>query len=46
MIMRGPWTYEDSMLPCRGIPGPRSGNGWVGEQGRAFRGETRKGDDI
>jgi hypothetical protein len=38
------WEY-------RGMPGPESGSGWVGEQGeemgeRVFRGETRKGDNI
>jgi hypothetical protein len=43
-----------SMPQCRGMPGPGSRNGWVGEQverredrGMVFyRGETRKGDNI
>jgi hypothetical protein len=29
----GPWPCEDSMLQYRGMPGPGSGSGWVGEQG-------------
>jgi hypothetical protein len=30
---RGPWFCEGSMLQCGGMQGPRSRNGWVGEQG-------------
>jgi hypothetical protein len=30
---RGPWSCKDSMPQYRGMPGPRSGSGWVGEQG-------------
>jgi hypothetical protein len=30
---RGPWPCEDSMPQCRGMPGPGSLSGWVGEQG-------------
>jgi hypothetical protein len=30
---RGPWSYEGSMPQYRGMPGPGSGSGWVGEQG-------------
>jgi hypothetical protein len=33
----------------RGMPGPGSRSGWVGEQGKwmgIFRGKTRKGDNI
>jgi hypothetical protein len=28
-----PWSCKLYMLQYRGTPGPRSGNGWVGEQG-------------
>ena len=28
-----PWSYEDHMPQYRGMPGPGSGSGWVGEQG-------------
>jgi len=37
---------------CRGMPGPGSWSGWVGEQGQErgnrgfFGGETRKEDNI
>ena len=31
---RGPWSCEGSMLQCRGLPGPGSRCGWVGEQGK------------
>ena len=37
---RGPWSYEGSMTQYRGMPGPGSGSGWVGEQGE---GEGDKG---
>jgi hypothetical protein len=30
---RGPWYCEDHMPQYRGMPGPWSGSGWVGEQG-------------
>jgi len=30
-----PWSRKDYMPQYRGMPGPRSGNGWVGEQGGA-----------
>ena len=30
---RGPWPCEGSMPQHRGMPGPGSGNEWVGEQG-------------
>jgi hypothetical protein len=46
---RGPWSCNGSMPHCRGMPGPRRGSGWVGEQGEGGedRGrETRKGDNI
>jgi hypothetical protein len=29
-----PWYCQLYMPQYRGIPGPRSGSGWVGEQGR------------
>ena len=29
---RGPWSCEGSMPQYRGMPGPRSGSGWVGDQ--------------
>jgi hypothetical protein len=32
---RSPWSCEGSMPQYRGMPGPRSGSGWVGEQGEA-----------
>jgi hypothetical protein len=32
---RGPRSCEGSMPQCRGMPGPGSGSGWVGEQGEA-----------
>jgi hypothetical protein len=28
-----PWSFEDHMLQYRGMPGPGSGSGWVGEHG-------------
>ena len=31
---RGPWTYEGSMPQYRGMSGPGTGSGWVGEQGK------------
>ena len=31
---RGPWSCEDHMPQYRGMPGPGSRSGWVGEQGR------------
>ena len=30
-----PWSSEGSIIQCRGMPAPGSGNGWVGEQGDA-----------
>jgi hypothetical protein len=30
---RGPWFCEGSMPQCRGMLGPGSRSGWVGEQG-------------
>ena len=30
---RDPWSREGSMPQCRGMLGPGSGSGWVGEQG-------------
>jgi hypothetical protein len=30
---RGPWSCESSMPQYRGMPGPGSWSGWVGEQG-------------
>jgi hypothetical protein len=30
---RGPWSCEGSMPQCKGMPGPGSRSGWVGEQG-------------
>jgi hypothetical protein len=29
---RGPWSCEGLKPQCRGIPGQRSGSGWVGVQ--------------
>jgi hypothetical protein len=29
----GPWSCEGSMPQCRGMPGPGSRSGWVGEPG-------------
>jgi hypothetical protein len=29
-----PWSCKLYMPQYRGMPGPRSGSGWVGEQGR------------
>jgi hypothetical protein len=29
-----PWSSKFYMPQYRGMPGPRSGSGWVGEQGR------------
>ena len=29
-----PQSFEDLMPQYRGMPGPGSGSGWVGEQGR------------
>jgi hypothetical protein len=50
---RGPWSCEGSMPQCRGMPGPGMGVGGLGSRGKeegrgegAFRGETRKGDNI
>jgi hypothetical protein len=46
---RGPWSCEDCMPPrYRGMPGPGSRSGWVGEQGSGrvqgtFREEIGKG---
>ena len=37
---RGPWSCEGSMPQSRGMPGPGSGSGWVGEQGEG--GEDRE----
>jgi hypothetical protein len=40
------------MPPCRGMPGPGSGSGWVGEQGEGgggmgfLEGKPGKGDNI
>jgi hypothetical protein len=47
---KGPWSCEGSMPQCRGMPGPGSGSGWVGEQGegegdRGF-GEIKPGKGI
>jgi hypothetical protein len=30
---RSPWSCEGSKSQCRGMPGPGSWSGWVGEQG-------------
>jgi hypothetical protein len=30
---RGTWSCKDYMPQYRGMPGPESGSGWVGEQG-------------
>jgi hypothetical protein len=46
------WFCEVLMLQCRGMPGPGSGSGWIGEQGeaawdrRVLGGEMRRGDKI
>ena len=34
---RGPWSCEGSMPQHRGVPGPESRSGWVGEQGKEGR---------
>ena len=31
---QAPWSSKLYMPQYRGTPGPRSGSGWVGEQGR------------
>ena len=31
---KAPWSCEDHMPQYRGMPGPRNGSGWIGEQGR------------
>ena len=36
--MRGPWSCEGSMPQYRGMPGPGSRIGWVGDQGERGRG--------
>jgi hypothetical protein len=33
------WSCEGSMSQCRGMPGPRSRNGWAGEQGEGKPGK-------
>jgi hypothetical protein len=33
-----PWSCKLYMPQYRGMPGPRSGSGWVGEQGRGGEG--------
>ena len=47
---RGPWSCEDSMPQYRGMSGPGSGSGWVGEQveGGGYRGllERKLGKGI
>jgi hypothetical protein len=49
---RSPWSCEELMPQCRGIPGQGSRNGWVSEQGEGgcdrvvFREEMRKGYNI
>ena len=35
---RGPWSCEGLMPQYRGMPGPGSGSGWVGKQGKGGRG--------
>jgi hypothetical protein len=35
------WSCEGSMPQGKGMPGPGSRNGWVGEQGRGEKGEGR-----
>jgi hypothetical protein len=36
---RSPWSCEDCMSQCRGMPGPGSRSGWVREQGEGgYRG--------
>ena len=37
--MRGPWSCEDYMPRYRGMPGPGSRSGWVGEQASKRRGQ-------
>jgi hypothetical protein len=29
-----PWSYKLYMPQYRGMPGPKSGSGWVGDQGK------------
>ena len=49
---RGPWSCEGLMPQYRGMSGPGSGSGCVGEQGKRgwdrglFEGEMSKGDKI
>jgi hypothetical protein len=33
---RGPWSYEDYMPQYRGMPGPGTRSGWVGEKNRGL----------
>ena len=40
---RGPWSCEGSMSQCRGMPGPGSRSGSVGEQGEGGIGNFWKG---
>jgi hypothetical protein len=37
----GPWSCEGSMPQYRGMPGPGSESGWVGEKGGGGRGDSR-----
>jgi hypothetical protein len=36
-----PWSWKGSLPQYRGMPGPASRSGWVGEQGEAEGGEDR-----
>jgi hypothetical protein len=33
---RGPWSYEGSMLQCRGMPGWGGRSGWAGKSGNTL----------
>jgi hypothetical protein len=40
---RGPWSWEDLMSQCRGMPGQGSGSGWNGEQVFFWRENHKRG---
>ena len=42
--MRGPWSCKGHMPQYRGMPGPGSGSGWVGEEGEGggYRGFSER----
>jgi hypothetical protein len=34
LMGEGPWSCEDLMLQCTGMPGQGNRSGWVGKQGK------------